>query len=131
MLRKLLEQKLHRAETDFICDFVLKLDIFRFETDKPWHILRSLLENCIVLSFDVILVCNTFFEKQSEPLISDSQSELTLLCSDFEKDMHVVKMFNFILCLRTILVCNAYFDVHFERLKRVLHVLGKKCWILI
>ena len=33
-------------------------------------------------------------------------------------------MFNIILCLDTILVCNAYFDVNFERLKRVLHVLG-------
>ena len=43
---------------------------------------------------------------------------------DFEKDRHVLKMFNIILCLDTILVCNAYFDVNFERLKRVLHVLG-------
>ncbi|KAF3581696.1 hypothetical protein DY000_02033741 [Brassica cretica] len=37
-------------------------------------------------------------------------------------------MFN-ILCLDTILVYNAYFDVHFERLKRVLHVLGKETLI--
>ena len=83
----------------------------------------------LFLSFDVILVCNTFFEKHSEPLISDSQSELTLLCSGFEKDMHVLKMFNIILCLDTILVCNIYFDVDFERLKRVLHVLGKETLI--
>ena len=88
--------------------------------------MRLLLENCVVLSFDVILVCNTFFEKHSEPLISDSQSELTLLCSDFEKDRHVLKMFNVILCLDTILICNAYFDVNFERLKRVLHVIWKE-----
>ncbi|WZZ64890.1 hypothetical protein YC2023_076260 [Brassica napus] len=103
MVKTLLEQKSPRVKSDF-CDSVLKLDIMCVETDKLWHILRSLLENCVVLSFDVILVCNTFFEKQSEPLISDSQSELTLLCSDFEKDMHVLKMFNIISCLDTILV---------------------------
>ena len=63
------------------------------------------------LNFDDIFIYNTFFEKHIEPLISYSQSELTLLCSDFEKDMHILKMFNIILCLDTILVCNAYFDV--------------------
>ena len=113
MVKTLLEQKSPRVKSDF-CDSVLKLDIMCVETDKLSHILRSLLENCVVLSFDVILVCNTFFEKQSEPLISDSQSKLTLLCSDFEKDMHVLKMFNIISCLDTILVYNAYFDVHLK-----------------
>ena len=38
-------------------------------------------------------------------------------------------MFNIILCLDTILVCNAYFDLNFERLKRVLHVLRKETLI--
>ena len=70
------------------------------------------------------MVYNTFFDKHIEPLISDFQSELALLSSEFEKDMHVLKMFNIILCIDTILACNAYFDVNFERLKRVLHVLG-------
>ncbi|KAF2616967.1 hypothetical protein F2Q68_00038549 [Brassica cretica] len=55
---------------------------------RPWHVLRSLLNNCVVLSFDNIMVYNTFFDKHIEPLISDSQSELTLLSSGFEKDMH-------------------------------------------
>ena len=91
--------------------------------------MRSLIENCVVLSFYVILVYNTFFEKHIELLLSDSQSERTLLCSDFEKDRHDLKMLSIISCLDTILVCNAYFGVHFERLKRVLHVLGKETLI--
>ena len=62
-------------------------------------------------------------------MISDSQSELTLLCSEFEKDRHTLKMFNILWCPDTILVCNAYFDVNFQRLKRVLHVLGKEILI--
>ncbi|KAF3587142.1 hypothetical protein F2Q69_00029828 [Brassica cretica] len=96
------EDKSPRVETDF-WDSVLKLDILCFETDRPWHMLRSLLNNCVFLSFDDIVVDNTFFEKHIEHLISDSQSELTLLCSDFEKDRHVLTMFNIILCLDTIM----------------------------
>ncbi|KAF3529163.1 hypothetical protein DY000_02039632 [Brassica cretica] len=128
IFKTLLEQKSPRVETDF-CDSVLKLDILCFETDRPWHVLRSLLNNCVLLSFYDIVVYNTFFEKHIEPLISDSQSELTLLCYDFEKDRHVLKMFSIMLCLDTIPVCNVYFDVNFERLKRVLHVLGKETLI--
>uniref|UniRef100_A0A0D3A8K7 Uncharacterized protein n=1 Tax=Brassica oleracea var. oleracea TaxID=109376 RepID=A0A0D3A8K7_BRAOL len=128
IFKTLLEQKSPRVETDF-CDSVLKLDILCFETDRPWHVLRSLLNNCVLLSFYDIVVYNIFFEKHIEPLISDSQSELTLLCSDFEKDRHVLKMFSIMLCLDTIPVCNVYFDVNFERLKRVLHVLGKETLI--
>ncbi|KAF2601270.1 hypothetical protein F2Q70_00027959 [Brassica cretica] len=128
MVKTLLEQKSATVETDF-CDSVLKYDILCVQTDRPWLVLKSLLKNYVTLSFDDILVYNTFFEKHIEPLISDSQSELTLLCSDFEKDRHVLKMFNIVLCLDTILVCNAYFDVIFERLKRVLHVLGKETLI--
>ncbi|KAG5388418.1 hypothetical protein IGI04_029959 [Brassica rapa subsp. trilocularis] len=104
IFKTLLEQKSPRVETDF-CDSVLKLDIL------------------------YIVVYNTFFEKHIEPLISDSQSEFTLLCSDFEKDRHVLKKFSIMLYLDTILICNAYFDVNFERLKRVLHVLGKETLI--
>uniref|UniRef100_A0A0D3C2B4 Uncharacterized protein n=1 Tax=Brassica oleracea var. oleracea TaxID=109376 RepID=A0A0D3C2B4_BRAOL len=128
MVKTLLEQKSATVETDF-CDSVLKYDILCVQTDRPWLVLKSLLKNYVTLSFDDILVYNTFFEKHIEPLISDSQSELTLLCSDFEKDRHVLKMFNIVLCLDTIMVCNAYFDVIFERLKRVLHVLGKETLI--
>ncbi|KAF2616062.1 hypothetical protein F2Q70_00011589 [Brassica cretica] len=43
--------------------------------------------------------------------------------------LHDLKMLNIISCFDTILVCNAYFGVHFERLKRVLHVLGKETLI--
>ena len=106
IFKTLLEHKSPIVETDF-CDSVLKLDILCFDTDD-------------------IVVYNTFFEKHIEPLISYFQTEITLLCSDFEKDRHILKMFSIMLCLDTILVCNAYFDVNFERLKRVLHVLGKK-----
>ena len=78
---------------------------------------------------DNILIYNTFFEKYIELLLRDSQSELTLLYSDFEKDKHVFKMLNIISCLDTIMVCNTYFDVHFERLKHVLYVLEKETLI--
>ncbi|KAF2606372.1 hypothetical protein F2Q68_00044111 [Brassica cretica] len=80
-----------------------KLDSLCVETDKPWHNLRSMLENCIVLSFDVILVYNALFEKYFELLISDSRSELNLLCSDFEKAKNDLKLLNIISCLDTIL----------------------------
>uniref|UniRef100_A0A0D3DLH5 Uncharacterized protein n=1 Tax=Brassica oleracea var. oleracea TaxID=109376 RepID=A0A0D3DLH5_BRAOL len=102
MVKTLLEQKSPRVETDF-CDYVLKYDILCVETDRHWLVLKSLLKNCVTLSFDDILVYNTLFEKHNDPLISDSQSELTLLRSDFEKDRHVLKMFNIMLCLDTIL----------------------------
>src|SRR5690606_22674090 len=85
MVRKLHEPKSLISETDFIGESVLKLGILCSETDKPWHVLKSLLENCVVLSFDDILVYNTFFEKHVDPLISDSQFQLNDLCSDFEK----------------------------------------------
>ncbi|KAF3593338.1 hypothetical protein DY000_02021180 [Brassica cretica] len=68
MVKALLEHKSHRVETDF-CDFVLKFDILCVETDKLWRNLRSFLENCVVLSFDVILVYNTFFERHIELLL--------------------------------------------------------------
>ena len=60
-----------------------------------------------------------FFEKHLELLINVSQSELTLLCSDVEKDMHVLRMIDIVACLDTILVYNVYFDVHLGRLKCV------------
>ncbi|CAG7885562.1 unnamed protein product, partial [Brassica rapa] len=125
MVKTLLEHKSPRVKSDF-CDSVLKLDSLCVETDKLWHNLRSILKNCVVLSFDVILVYNTFFEKYFELLISDSQSELNLLCSDFEKAKHDLKLLNIISCFDTILVCNAYFHVHFERLKCELLVLRKE-----
>lgn len=62
-------------------------------------------------------------------MIDVSQTELTLLCSDVEKDMHVLKMTNIVACLDKILVCNVYFDEHLERLKCVLLVLGKEILI--
>ncbi|WZZ64954.1 hypothetical protein YC2023_076324 [Brassica napus] len=95
LIKRLLEQKSLRTETGFcdldFCDFVLKSDLLSSETDKTWHFLRSFRDNCVVLSFDDILVYNSFFDKRLEHLIDVSQTELTLLCSDVEKDMHVLK----------------------------------------
>ena len=68
LVKKLLKQKSHRAETDFIFDSVLKLDNLCVETDKPWHNLKPMFENCVVLSFDVILVYNTFFDDYPKSL---------------------------------------------------------------
>ena len=71
------------------------------------------------------MVYNTFFEKHLESLIVDSRSELKLVCSDVEQEMHVLKMNTIVAYLDKILVCNVYFDVHLDKLKCVLLVLGK------
>ncbi|KAF3539905.1 hypothetical protein F2Q69_00022108 [Brassica cretica] len=104
-------------------------DLLSSETDKTWHFLKSFRDNCVVLSFDDILVYNSFFDKRLEHLIDVSQTELTLLCSDIEKDMHVLKMTSIVACLDKILVYNVYFDEHLEMLKCVLLVLGKEILI--
>ncbi|KAF3546065.1 hypothetical protein DY000_02006920 [Brassica cretica] len=117
MVRNFQKPKSLRDETDFICNSVFKLGILCSESDKPWHALRSLLENCVVLSFDDILVYNTFFDKQVEPWLRDSRFELDLLCSEYEELVPVLKLFfknHVILCLDTILVYNTYFDMHHQ-----------------
>ena len=130
LIKKMLEQKSLETEIDFcdldFCDYVLQLDLLSSETDKTWHSLRSILDNCVVLSLDDIVVYNTFFEKHLESLIVDSHSELKLVCSYVEQDMHALKVNTIVAYLDKILVCNAYFDVHLERLKCVLLVLGKE-----
>ncbi|XP_033139390.1 uncharacterized protein LOC117131016 [Brassica rapa] len=86
--------------------------------------LRSSCENFVDLSVDDILVYNTFFEKCLESLIVVSQSELKLVCSDVDNDMNVLETINVVAYLDKILVCNVYFDLHLDRLKSVLLVLG-------
>jgi len=125
----LLENKSLRTENDF-CDLdfgysVLQPDLVYSETDRTWNLLRSFRDNCVVLSLDDIVVYNTFFEKHLESLIVDSQSELKLVCSDVEQDMHILNMNNIVSYLDKILVCNVYFDVHLDKLKYVLLVLEK------
>ena len=98
------------------------------ESDKPWHVLRSSLENCVVSSFDDILVYNTFFDNQAEPWLRDSWFKLDLLCSEYEELVPVLTFFfknRAILCLDTILVYNTYFYMHYQGLKRLLHDIGK------
>ena len=131
LIKKMLEQKSLETEIDF-CDYVLQLDLLCSETDKTWHSLRSILDNCVVLSLDDIVVYNTFFEKHLESLIVDSHSELKFVCSDVEQDMHVLKMNTIVAYLDKILVCNVYFDVHLEKLKCLLLLfLEKKFCFLI
>uniref|UniRef100_A0A0D3ALI7 Uncharacterized protein n=1 Tax=Brassica oleracea var. oleracea TaxID=109376 RepID=A0A0D3ALI7_BRAOL len=103
LIKKMLEQKSLETETDF-CDYVLQSDLLSSETDKTWHFLRSILDNCVVLSLDDIVVYNTFFEKHIASLIVDSQSELKLL--DVEQDMHDLKMNTIVAYLDKILACN-------------------------
>ena len=96
LIKKMLEQKSLETEIDFcdldFCDYVLQLDLLSSETDKIRHSLRSFLDNCVVLSLDDIVVYNNFFEKHLESLIVDSHSELKLVCSDVEQDMHALKV---------------------------------------
>ena len=129
LIQKLLENKSLKTENDFcdldFCDFISQPDLVCSKYDKTWHLLKSFRDQCVILSLDDIVVYNTFFEKYLESLIFDSKSELKLVCSDVEPDMHVLKMSNIIACLEKILVCNVYFVEHLERLKCVLLVLGK------
>ncbi|XP_048592494.1 uncharacterized protein LOC125576440 [Brassica napus] len=118
-----LETETGFCELDF-CDSVLQPDLLSFENDKTWNFLRSSCENFVDLSVDDILIYNTLFEKCLESLIVVSQSELKLVCSDVDNDMHVLKMINVVAYLDKILFCNVYFDLHFDRLKSVLLVLG-------
>ncbi|KAG5384333.1 hypothetical protein IGI04_035803 [Brassica rapa subsp. trilocularis] len=128
LIKKMLEQNSLKTETGFceldFCDSVLQPDLLSFENDKTWNFLRSSCENFVDLSVDDILVYNTFFEKCLESLIVVSQSELMLMCSNVDNDMHVLEMINVVAYLDKILVCNVYFDLHLDRLKSVLLVLG-------
>ncbi|CAG7888819.1 unnamed protein product [Brassica rapa] len=128
LIKKMLEQKSLETETDF-CDYFLHPDLLSSETNITWHFLRSILDNCVALNLDDIVVYNTFFEKHLESLIVDFQSELKLVCSDVEQDMHDLNMNTIVAYLDKNLVCNVYFDVHLERLKCVLLVLGKEILI--
>src|SRR5690606_18750047 len=83
-----------------------------FKSKKLVHILKLFFKNCVILSFDNILVYNTFFDKDVEPLLNDSHVELKLLCSDSDRDRHVLKLFYGISCLQNILIYNTYFDKH-------------------
>uniref|UniRef100_A0A0D3A8H5 Uncharacterized protein n=1 Tax=Brassica oleracea var. oleracea TaxID=109376 RepID=A0A0D3A8H5_BRAOL len=116
-------------QTDFcdleFCDSVLQLNLVCSETNRTWHLLRSFRDNCVVFSFNDILVYNTFFDNRLDHLIVDSQSELKLVCSDVEQDMHDLKMNTIGAYLNKIMVCNVYFDVHLDKLKCVLLVLVK------
>ncbi|KAF8064721.1 hypothetical protein N665_1171s0002 [Sinapis alba] len=131
-VRNLQKTKLLRVETDFNCDFVLKPVHSCSETDKFLTVL-TLFENCVVLSFDDILVYNNFFDKHVEPWLSNSRFELDLLCFEFEKLVLVLKLFfrNYVVtCLVTILVYNTYFDRHFKSLKQMKNVLQKKLFVI-
>ncbi|KAG5375373.1 hypothetical protein IGI04_039969 [Brassica rapa subsp. trilocularis] len=129
LIKKMHEQNSLETETGFceldFCDSVLQPDLLSFENDKTWNFLRSSCENFVDLSVADILVYNTFFEKCLESLIVVSQSELKLVCSDVDNDMHVLEMINVVAYLDKILVCNVYFDLHLDRLKNVQFVLGK------
>ena len=108
---------------------MIKLGLLSSENDKTWHLLRSFRNIFVVLNCDDIVVYNTFFEKRLKLLINVSRSELTLLYSDVEKDMHVLRMIDIVACLDTILVYNVYFDVHLGRLKCEQLVLGNEILI--
>ncbi|KAF3515651.1 hypothetical protein DY000_02061216 [Brassica cretica] len=98
-----------------------------------------------LLKIDVQEICDNFEKGMMKALkdISKSHKKSTSTCApvaeqslfisekpkDVEKDRHFLKMSNIVACLDIILVCNVYFDVHLERLKCVLLVLGKEILI--
>ncbi|WZZ08229.1 hypothetical protein YC2023_094150 [Brassica napus] len=107
LIKKMLEHNSLETETGFceldFCDSVLQPDLLSFKNDKTWNFLRSSCENFVDLSVDDILVYNTFFEKCLESLIVVSQSELKLVCSDVDNDMHVLEMIKVVAYLDKIL----------------------------
>ncbi|WZZ20552.1 LOW QUALITY PROTEIN: hypothetical protein YC2023_121939 [Brassica napus] len=90
LIKKMLEQNHLKLKLIFV--ILIFLDLLSSETDKIRHSLRSFLDNCVVLSLDDIVVYNTFFEKHLESLIVNSHSELKLVCSYVEQDMHALKV---------------------------------------
>ncbi|KAF3496762.1 hypothetical protein DY000_02052862 [Brassica cretica] len=104
IVKTLLEQKSLRAKTDFCYDSVLKsdLELLYSNSDHVRHVLKMFYD---ISCLESILIYNTFFDKSSDPWISNSRS---------------------IMCPDTILVYNTYFDRLHDDLKRVLHVLGKE-----
>ena len=118
MVSNLQKTKSLRAETEFCCDFVLKpthsysesdLELLCPDSDHVRHVLEmfngmSCLEN--------ILIYNTFFDKHTDPWISNYRFEIDLLCSKSEKLAHVLNLFSrncAITCPDTIPVYNTYF----------------------
>ncbi|KAF2585306.1 hypothetical protein F2Q70_00035614 [Brassica cretica] len=97
-----------------------------FSHDLQEHCVKSDLINYLPNIFNDILVYNTFFDNRLDHLIVDSQSELKLVCSDVEQDMHDLKMNTIVAYLNKIMVCNVYFDVHLDKLKCVLLVLERQ-----
>ncbi|KAF3529680.1 hypothetical protein DY000_02040137 [Brassica cretica] len=92
MVKTLLEQKSHRAKTDFCRDSVLKsnLELWYSNSDHVRHVLK--------MSYDIsclesILIYNTFFDKNADPWISNYRFEIDLLCSKSEKLAHVLNFF--------------------------------------
>ncbi|KAF2617204.1 hypothetical protein F2Q68_00038464 [Brassica cretica] len=59
----------------------------------------------------------------------DHPDHVLILTPNVEQDMHVLKMNTIVAYLDKILVCNVYFDVHLDKLKCVLLVLGKEILI--
>ncbi|WZZ03193.1 hypothetical protein YC2023_089114 [Brassica napus] len=106
LIKKMQEQNSLETETGFceldFCDSVLQPDLLSFENDKTWNFLRSSCENFVDLSV----------------------ADILLVCSDVDNDMHVLEMINVVAYLDKILVYNVYFDLHLDRLKSVLLVLG-------
>ncbi|KAF3485442.1 hypothetical protein F2Q69_00053049 [Brassica cretica] len=78
MVKTLLEQKSHKAKTDFCCDSVLKsnIELLYSNSDHVRHVLK--------MSYDIsclesILIYNTFFDKNADPWINhifDEEDEL-------------------------------------------------------
>ncbi|WZZ53809.1 hypothetical protein YC2023_053916 [Brassica napus] len=128
LVKKLLEQKSLRAKTDFCCDSVLKSDLELLYSNSD-HVRLILKMSYDISCLESILIYNTFFDKSTDPWISNSRFEIDLLCSKSKKHAHVLNFFFrncAITCPDTILVYNTYFDRLHDDLNRVLHVLEKE-----
>ncbi|KAG5384241.1 hypothetical protein IGI04_035711 [Brassica rapa subsp. trilocularis] len=133
-LDELLDQPRFQKDNGINSGVILSFDHFLKHSKDIDHFEKSLefdlkqTDFCARKSFDSFVFKENGFDLSSSKyaLITDDLFASSLSLDDVEKDMHVLKMNNIIAHLDKILVCNVYFDVHLERLKCVLLVLGKE-----
>ncbi|KAF2555627.1 hypothetical protein F2Q68_00015127 [Brassica cretica] len=119
--------ELDLKQTDFCArksfdSFVFKENGFDLSSSKHAMITDSLIASSCAL--DDFLIKKMLEQKSLETETNFCDLDLYV-----EQDMHDLKMNTIVAYLDKILFCNVYFDVHLERLKCVLLVLGKEILI--
>ncbi|KAF3575488.1 hypothetical protein DY000_02032098 [Brassica cretica] len=140
-----LQQHVFRARKSFD-SFVLKENGFDLSFHKHELLTGDLFASTCAL--DELMIFKTLLEQKSPRVETDfcdsllkldifcfetdrqydSQSELTVLCSDFEKDRHGLKMFSIMLCIDTILACPVSNKCKEQSIDRAYQPEIWRCW---